>query len=143
LANSSLLERSDIANDISFLDIRDLDKRARAPGDALPFCLPGQPKSVVVPQTYSGYKTVAGLANKGWIHVGKPLACGIIGLVIDKVQPASVSFVTEHVFEKKTLRNAIMFMAEGKVPGGGTLSKGAAVVQGIFSPGGVSSLGPK
>jgi hypothetical protein len=75
--------------------------------------------------------------------VGKPLACGIIGLFIDKVQPSSVSFVTEHVFEKKTLRNAIMFVAEGKVPGGGTLSKGAAVVQGILSPGGVSFLGPK
>jgi hypothetical protein len=75
--------------------------------------------------------------------VGKPLACGVLGLVIDAVQPANVNFVTEHVFEKKTLRNAIMFMAEGKVPGGGTLSKGVAIVQGIFDPTGVSTLGPK
>lgn len=75
--------------------------------------------------------------------MGKPLACGVLGLVIDAVQPANVNFVTEHVFEKKTLRNAIQFMAEGKVPGGGTLSQGAAIVQGIFSPGGVSTRGPK
>ena len=143
-ANSSSLEWSDIANDILSLDVRDLEKRARASSKAtLAFCLPGQPKSVIVPQTYSGYKTVAGLANKGWIHVAKPLACGVLGLIIDAVQPANVEFVTEHVFEKKTLRNALMFMAEGKVPGGGTLSQGAAIVQGIFTPGGVSSRGPK
>lgn len=91
----------------------------------------------MTPQTYSGFRTIAALANKGWIHVAKPLVCGAVGLTISKVQPVGEEFVTEHVFEKQQLRNALEYMSQGKLPGGGALSAGAANIQGIFDAGGV------
>lgn len=103
--------------------------------DFLKYCVNNQ-QGYLIPQTYSGYRTVAGLANKGWIHIGKPLVCGAVGVVVSVTQPSGIDFVTEHVFEKQSLRNILQHMAAGTLPGGGTISIGA-VPQGILSIGGV------
>ena len=126
------------ANDTDLLEGRSLWKRgARDRSAVMKLCFPGQPSSSLTPQTYSGFRTIAALADKGWIHVAKPLVCGAVGLTISKVQPAGEEFVTEHVFEKQQLRNALEYMSQGKLPGGGVLAAGAANIQGIFDAGGV------
>jgi hypothetical protein len=136
---SHIFERSEFDNDTLYLDVRDLEKRARAK-KALALCLPNQPRTAVFPQTYSGYKTIAGLANKGWIHIAQPLICGAIGLTVSNTQPRGEKFVTEHVLEKQTLQDAIELMAKGVLPAGGRLSQGAAAVQGVFDQAGVGDL---
>lgn len=128
------------ANKTDSLEGRSLWKRgARDRSGVMKLCFAGQPSSSLTPQTYSGYRTIAALADKGWIHIAKPLVCGAVGLTISNTQPAGEEFVTEHVFEKQQFRNAIEWMASGKLPGGGTLAGGAAKVQGIFDQSGVRS----
>ncbi|KAI0391916.1 hypothetical protein F5Y17DRAFT_460415, partial [Xylariaceae sp. FL0594] len=114
-----------------------LERRTRTgkQKDFLAYCLNNQQGSLI-PQTYSGYRTVAGLANKGWISVGKPLVCGAIGVVVNAARDPSVNYVTEHVFEKQTLRNILQYMGKGTLPGGGSISIGA-VPQGILDIGGL------
>lgn len=128
------------ANETDPLDGRSLWKRTRDRSAIMKLCFNGQPSNSLTPQTYSGYRTIASLADKGWIHIAKPLVCGAVGLTISKTQPAGEEFVTEHVFEKQQFRNAIEWMAQGKLPGGGTLTAGAAKFQGIFDAGGVRSI---
>lgn len=128
------------ANETDSIEGRALWKRGSRDGNAvMKLCYGGQ-SVPLTPQTYSGYRTVAALANKGWIHIAKPLVCGAIGLAISSSEPPGEDFVTEHVFEKQQLRNAIQYMAQGKLPGGGTLAAGAAQFQGIFDAGGVRIL---
>lgn len=126
--------------DLGLLEPRDIAKRTRASQSKawLTYCANNQ-VGQLVPQTYSGYRTVAGLANKGWISVGKPLVCGAVGVVVYAKQQSGVDYVTEHVFEKQSLRNILQFMASGKLPGGGTISIGK-VPQGILDIGGVSTI---
>ncbi|KZF20249.1 glycoside hydrolase family 18 protein [Xylona heveae TC161] len=109
-----------------------LAKRTLDKGSKLKFCSPGQPDIYMYPQTYSGYRTIARLANKGWITIAKPAICGAIGVASLLTQPNNEDFVTEHVFEKQSLRNAIQYMTNGKLPGGGALSAGKAAVTGVF-----------
>jgi hypothetical protein len=114
------------------LSVRDLEKRTPDKSAALQFCAKGQPAITQYPQTYSGYRTVARLANRGWITIAKPAICGAIGVAAFLTEPANVAFVTEHVFEKQSLRNYIEFMTQGVLPGGAKLKAGTAVVKGIF-----------
>ena len=119
------------------LEARSLVRRTSDKGAALKFCAPGQPATVILPQTYSGFRTVAKIAGKGWITIAKPAICGAIGVTSFLTQPANTKFVTEHVFEKQTLRNIIEYMMAGQVPGGGQLSAGQALVKGIFDQTGI------
>ncbi|KAJ6020330.1 glycoside hydrolase family 18 protein [Penicillium canescens] len=121
-----------LAREAHFLAKRTFDTSA-----ALAFCAPGQPTTYMYPQTYSGYKTVARLANKGWITIAKPAICGAIGVASYLTQPANTNFVTEHVFEKQSLRNYIEYMMKGSLPGGGSLAAKAATVTGIFDATGI------
>ncbi|KAJ5735165.1 glycoside hydrolase family 18 protein [Penicillium malachiteum] len=121
-----------VSREAHLLAKRTFDKSA-----ALAFCAPGQPTTYMYPQTYSGYKTIARLANKGWITIAKPAICGALGVTSFLTQPANTPFVTEHVFEKQTLRNAIQYMAKGTLPGGGALTAKAATVTGIFDATGI------
>ncbi|KAJ5113892.1 glycoside hydrolase family 18 protein [Penicillium angulare] len=114
-----------------------LAKRTFDKGAALAFCAPGQPATYMYPQTYSGFRTIARLANKGWITIAKPAICGAIGVTSFLTQPSNTNFVTEHVFEKQTLRNIIEYMMKGTLPGGGTLTAKAANVAGIFDATGI------
>lgn len=126
-----------IGSGVHSLDARDLEKRTLDKGAALQFCAKGQTAITQYPQTYSGYRTVAKLANRGWITIAKPAICGAIGVAAFVTEPANVQFVTEHVFEKQSLRNYIQYMTEGVLPGGGaTLKAGTAIVTGIFDVGG-------
>lgn len=129
------------ANETVLVEGKFLLKRgARAANAIIKLCLPGGQTSSLTPQAYSGFRTVARLADKGWIHVAKPLTCGVAGLLVSKVQPEDgTEFVTEHVFEKQQFRNAIQWMAKGKLPGGSTLAAGAANLQGVFTEGGVGT----
>lgn len=124
-------------DNLSDLELRNyLEKRTRAgqQKDWLAYCVNNQ-RGSLIPQTYSGYRTVAGLANKGWISVGKPFVCGAVGVVVKTSKDSGVSYVTEHVFEKQSLRNIIEFMSTGTLPGGGRISIGA-VPQGVLDIGG-------
>lgn len=132
-ANHTLASR-----EAHFLSKRTLDTSA-----ALAFCAPGQPTTYMYPQTYSGYKTIARLANKGWITIAKPAICGAVGVASYLAQPANTDFVTEHVFEKQSLRNYIEYMTKGALPGGGVLTAGKATVAGIFDATGVGEPYPK
>ena len=116
----------------AILGTRSLVRRTPDTGAALKFCAPGQPNTVILPQTYSGFRTVAKIAGKGWITIAKPAICGAIGVASFLTQPANIKFVTEHVFEKQSLRNIIEYMMAGQLPGGGQLTAGRAVVTGIF-----------
>ncbi len=116
---------------------RSLVRRTFDKGAALRFCAPGQPNTVILPQAYSGYRTVAKILGKGWITIAKPAICGAIGVASFATQPANTNFVTEHVFEKQTLRNIIQYMMNGELPGGGQLTAGKALVQGIFDTTGI------
>lgn len=120
-----------------------LSKRTFDTGAGLAFCAPGQPTTYMYPQTYSGYKTIARLANKGWITIAKPAICGAVGVASYLTQPANTDFVTEHVFEKQSLRNYIEYMTKGSLPGGGILSAGKATVTGIFDATGVGEPYPQ
>ncbi|KAK3691994.1 hypothetical protein B0T22DRAFT_474971 [Podospora appendiculata] len=114
----------------------ELFKRTRESdlAEFLTYCV-SNGKGTFVPQTESGFRTVAGLANKGWISIGKPLVCGAVGLVITSAQPLGIQFVTGHVFEKNSLRNALQHMEAGTLPGGGSISVGK-VPQGVLDLGG-------
>lgn len=118
----------------SMLATRNLVKRTRDKSAAMKFCAPGQAPIQMIPQTYSGFRTIARLAGKGWITIAKPTICGAIGVAAFLTQPSNTNFVTEHVFEKQTLRNIFEYMVEGKLPGGGTLAAGTAVFNGVFDP---------
>ncbi|KAJ5675301.1 glycoside hydrolase family 18 protein [Penicillium maclennaniae] len=48
-----------------------------------------------------------------------------------------MEFVAEHVFEGQSLHDYIEYMNDGKLPGGGVLNAGKAVVTGIFDRTGV------
>ncbi|QIW94573.1 hypothetical protein AMS68_000091 [Peltaster fructicola] len=123
------------ADDYTDMEVRyprSIEKRTLDKSGKLKFCAPGEPPRFDYPATYSGYRTIARLTGKGWITVAKPLICGAIGVAITATQPTGEEFVTEHVFEKQSLRNYIQLMMNGKLPGGGTLSKGAAAVKGVF-----------
>ena len=137
LENDSSVEFSLILEDKHFnitnmLVARDLVKRTPDLGAGLKFCAPGVPPTVIYPQTYSGFRTIAKLANKGWIAVAKPAICGVIGVASFATQPSNTNFVTEHVYEKQSLRNVLQYMTNGALPGGGTLTAGKAVVAGVF-----------
>ncbi|MCJ1395962.1 hypothetical protein MMC18_008848 [Xylographa bjoerkii] len=120
------------ANVTGTLVLRSLVKRTRDSGAPLKFCAPGQASIQMLPQTYSGYRTIAKIASKGWITIAKPAICGAIGVASFLTQPANTNFVTEHVFEKQSLRNYIQYMTMGQLPGGGTLTAGKAIVTGVF-----------
>ena len=119
------------------LGARGLVRRTSDKGAGLKFCAPGQPNTVILPQTYSGFRTIAKLSGKGWITIAKPAICGAIGVASFATQPAFTKFVTEHVFEKQTLRNILQYMMNGELPGGGQLTAGKALVQGIFDATGI------
>lgn len=116
---------------------RSLEKRARDKNAILALCS-GTTQVGLIPQTYSGYRTVAKLAGRGFISVAKPLICGAVGLATLPAAPAGEEFVTEHVFEKQQWRNALQWMFEGKVPGGGVLKAGKVAFNGLFDQNGVS-----
>ena len=115
---------------------RDLVKRTKDKKAALQWCAAGIQPSQQYPSTYSGFRTIARLANRGWITIAKPAICGAIGVAAFVNQPANTEFVTEHVFEKQSLRDYMQYMTEGKLPGGAPLKAGAAVVKAIFDPNG-------
>lgn len=119
-------------------ELHGLDKRTFDNGALLKFCAAGAPQANIYPQTYSGYRTIAKLTNKGWVSIAKPAICGAIGVTSFATQPANTDFVTEHVFEKQSLRDYLQYMTQGVLPGGGALKAGKAVVTGIFDAGGVS-----
>ncbi|KKK25249.1 hypothetical protein ARAM_003184 [Aspergillus rambellii] len=121
------------------LDSRDLHQFAKRTFDkdaVLKFCTPGAPQFNIYPQTYSGYRTVAKLADKGWVSIAKPTICGAIGVTSFTTKPANTDFVTEHVLEKQSLRDYLQYMTNGLMPGGKSLAAGKAVVTGIFDQGG-------
>jgi hypothetical protein len=131
--SSSIVSGFDWEEDgVHSLFVRDLTKRTLDTSAALKFCAKGVPATQHYPQTYSGYRTIAKLANRGWITIAKPGICGAIGVFAFTTQPANTDFVTEHVFEKQSLRDYIQYMTQGLLPGGQTLKAGAAVVSGIF-----------
>lgn len=119
------------------LESRSVFRRTPDTGAALRFCAPNLPSRVIYPQTYSGFRTVAKLAGKGWIAIAKPAICGAIGMASFVTKPANINFVTEHVVEKQTLRNIIEYMMAGQLPGGSQLTAGQALVSGIFDPTGI------
>ena len=132
-----ILSEKEDSNSSTMLETRSVFKRVQDKGAALRFCAPGEPSTVVLPQAYSGFRTIAKIAGKGWISIAKPIICGAIGVASFPTQPANTNFVTEHVFEKQTLRNIIEYMMAGQLPGGGQITAGQALVKGIFDQTGI------
>lgn len=129
-ATANILNNSTVANspELHYLDKRTPDKSA-----LLKYCIKNEPPTNIYPSTYSGFRTIAGLPGKGWIYIGKPLVCGAIGVVVNSKPSASVlEWVTEHVFEKQTLRNLIQLMSRGLRPDGKSLAAGIPTVKGVF-----------
>lgn len=130
----------DVGNhSVAARDARLLEKRTFDNGAVLKFCAAGAPQANIYPQTYSGYRTIAKLANKGWVAIAKPAICGAIGVASFATKPANTEFVTEHVFEKQSLRDYLEYMTLGQLPGGGVLAAGKTTVTGIFDAGGVGN----
>lgn len=115
---------------------RELEKRVRDQKGLMALCYDTN-KVDLIPQTYSGYKTVAKLAGRGFISVAKPLVCGAIGLTTLATAPPGEDFVTEHVLEKQQWRNALQWMFKGELPGGEALKAGKLAITGLFDQGGV------
>ena len=115
---------------------RELEKRARDQKGLMALCYDTN-RVDLIPQTYSGYRTVAKLAGRGFISVAKPLVCGAIGLTTLATAPPGEDFVTEHVLEKQQWRNALQWMFKGELPGGGALKAGKLAITGLFDQGGV------
>ena len=132
-----ILGEKQVLESSAILATRSLVRRTSDKGAPLKFCAPGQPNTVILPQTYSGFRTIAKIAGKGWISIAKPAICGAIGVASFLTQPANTKFVTEHVFEKQSLRNIIEYMMAGQLPGGGQLTAGKAAVAGIFDQTGI------
>ncbi|OAA62377.1 hypothetical protein LEL_10713 [Akanthomyces lecanii RCEF 1005] len=107
----------------------------RTPGkQRLKYCIQNEPDFYYHPPAYPGFRTIANAVHKGWISVGKPLTCTVLGVIISAAPDKSVDqWVAEHVMEKQSLRNAIQLMSRGVDASGKALAAGVPPkVKGIF-----------
>lgn len=136
--NATMFQYLDIGSGMPFgseiLSLRDLTKRTPDKRAPLKFCPSGLQGRSELPSTYSPVGVLAG--PRKYIVVSNNLVCGIAQIATSATKVPGVRFVVEHVFEKQSLRNYLQYMSLGKLPGGGTLSKGAATVAGVFDAAG-------
>lgn len=88
----------------------------------------------ICPEQYEDYKVIG--PRSGWLSdssgIGSPKLSRLA------VRPdTKEAFVTEHVFEKRTLRDVLQWMSKGVLPSGGKLDQGKMPVTGLFDQKGI------
>jgi hypothetical protein len=136
LAREATSEELAYMETFELLDPRDLAKRGARERVAMSLCGPKGQKSSIWVQTHPGASSIIRTTGKAWTVAQQGL-CAAVGLTGLSTLTPTTDWVTEHVLEKQEFRNALEYMAAGKLPGGAALRAGAVPFDKVFGVGGI------